>query len=177
MSTLGGRTPQIRAETADDIDAIRALHVAAFGGSTEADIVDRLRASGALRCSLVASIGRELVGHLALSPVTITDAETRIHALGLGPISVTPAYQRRGIGTALIDHWRSRLADARDNLVVVVGHAGYYPRFGFRPARAFGIDCEYDVPDDVFLVLELRPGALAGARGLCRYDAAFAGAE
>jgi len=58
--------------------------------------------------------------------------------------------------------------------VVVLGHAAFYPRFGFAPASRFGLTCEYDVPDDVFMAMELEPGSLRGASGTIRYHRAFA---
>jgi putative acetyltransferase len=93
--------------------------------------------------------------------------------MGLAPMAVLPAHQRRGVGSSLVraglDVCRHRGVDA----VVVLGHAAFYPRFGFQPASRFGIRSEYDVPDDVFMAIELRPGALAGPAGLVRYHAAF----
>jgi putative acetyltransferase len=164
----------IHEETRDDVSAIHQLNVLAFGQPTEADIVDLLRESGALRYSLVAVDEDEIVGHLAFSPVTITEDEKTVSALGLGPMAVTPSRQRRGIGTKLFQYWWENLADEKDNLVVVVGHADYYPRFGFQRANLFGIRWEHDVPDDVFMVLELRRGALAETQGIVRYHPAFA---
>ena len=89
-------------------------------------------------------------------------------------MAVVPSAQRRGIGSALVSAGLDacRMFDA----VVVLGHAGYYPRFGFVPASRFSLRCEYDVPDDVFMVRELRPGALAGKRGTIRYHPAFGAA-
>jgi putative acetyltransferase len=163
----------IRKETRDDVSAIHELNVLAFGEPTEAYIVDLLRTLGALRYSLVAVEDGEIVAHAAFSPVTITNAKTTMSALGLAPMAVTPSRQRRGIGTQLIKYWLENLADEKDNLVVVVGHAGYYPRFGFQSAKPFGIRWEHDVPDDAFMVLELRPGALAEIQGVVRYHSAF----
>lgn len=164
----------IREEMPDDISAIHQLNVLAFGGPTEADLVDCLRELGALRYSVVAIDEGEIVGHLAFSPVTISGGGTMMSGLGLAPMAVMPARQRGGIGTNLFQYWRENFATEKDNLVVVVGHADYYPRFGFQPAKHFGIRWEHDVPDDVFMVLELRPGALAEAEGVVRYHSAFA---
>jgi putative acetyltransferase len=89
-------------------------------------------------------------------------------------MAVGPARQRAGIGSALVRAGleRCKLLDAA--AVVVLGHPAYYPRFGFVPAAAFGLACEYDVPAEAFMALELRPGALRGAAGTLRYHAAFA---
>jgi putative acetyltransferase len=164
----------IREETPGDIPLIRRVNVSAFGGPAEADIVDSLREAGALKYSIVAIDKCEIVGHLAFSPVTITADKIAVSALGLAPMAVLPSRQRGGIGTKLIRYWLENFADEQDNLVVVVGHADYYPRFGFKPAKPFGIRWEHDVPDDVFMVLELRPGALAETQGVVRYHSAFA---
>jgi len=163
----------LREETPSDIAGIRQVNLAAFGQTLEADLVDRLRQSGALTHSLVAVEGGVIVAHLALSPVSITRDEQVVSALGLGPVAVHPDRQKRGIGTRLISHWLEHYADEKDNLVIVLGHADYYPRFGFEPAKNFGIAWEHDVPDDVFMVLELRPGALNDISGIVRYHPLF----
>jgi len=93
--------------------------------------------------------------------------------MGLAPMAVLPAKQRQGIGTALV---RAGLEECRRlsfEAVIVLGHADYYPRFGFVPASRYGLTCEYDVPDDVFMVLELSAGTLEGRSGVIRYHAAF----
>ena len=93
--------------------------------------------------------------------------------MGLAPMAVLPEEQRRGIGSALV---RAGLDECRRldvSAVIVLGHADYYPRFGFLPAQAFGVTSEYDVPADVFMALELKAGALGTCAGLARYHAAF----
>jgi putative acetyltransferase len=157
----------------NDVSAIHDLNVAAFGQSAEADLVDSLRRSGSLKYSLVAVDGQEIVGHLAISPITITEADKVVPALGLGPMAVIPSRQRQGIGTKLVNFWLEQLAEEKDNLVVLVGHPAYYPRFGFRPAKSFGIRWDHVVPDEAFMVLELRRGALNEISGLVRFHPAF----
>jgi putative acetyltransferase len=149
------------------------LIVSAFGQNAEADLVDRLRKSSALTHSLVAEDAGQIVGHLALSPVTIHRDEVDVSALGLAPLAVSPARQRQGIGTRLVSHWLRNIAQGRENLVVVLGHPDYYPRFGFRSAKPYGIFCEYNVPDNVFMVLALRPDALTEIDGVVRYHREF----
>lgn len=163
----------IRQETPSDVSAIHNLNVAAFSQSTEADIVDSLRAAGALRYSIVAVDEDEIVGHLALSPVTITEDKRVMPALGLGPMAVSPSRQRQGIGTQLVNFWLEQLADEKDDLVVLVGHPDYYPRFGFRRAKPLGIRWEHDIPDEAFMVLELRRGALDEISGVVRFHSVF----
>jgi putative acetyltransferase len=115
-----------------------------------------------------------VAGHVLFSPVAVDPAAGRAGALGLAPLAVLPGRQRRGVGSALVraglDELRRRGAAA----VVVLGHAAYYPRFGFAPASRFGLRCEFDCPDESFLALELRPGALAGGAGVVRYRPEFA---
>ncbi len=165
----------VRLEVEADHDAVRAIHTAAFGGPDEARLVDALRAAGKAVVSLVAEGEGRAVGHVLFSPVTIEGLGAQRTALGLAPVGVLPAAQSLGAGTALIraglDACRALGADA----AVVLGHPAYYPRFGFAPASRFGLRCEYDVPDDHFMALELTPDALHGAAGLVRYSPEFAG--
>ena len=89
-------------------------------------------------------------------------------------MAVVPARQRQGIGSALVHEGLRRCRPLGFGVVVVLGHAEYYPRFGFRPASHFGLGCEYDVPEEVFMVLELEQGVLKGKSGTIRYHSAFA---
>jgi putative acetyltransferase len=162
----------VREEAPGDHAAIRDITTRAFGGQAEADLVDALRSAARPFISLVAVERGAVVGHICFSPVTIDDAVSS-DAMGLAPMAVAPELQRRGIGSQLI---RSGLDECRRRgvvVVVVLGHPGYYPRFGFVPARQMGLTCEYPVPDEVFMAMELAPGALRGPSGLVRYHAAF----
>ena len=123
--------------------------------------------------SLVAIDGDDIVGHIAFSPVTLSSSATRAIA-GLAPMAVLPSYQRRGIGSALVHAGLERCAEVGFSAVVVLGHPKFYPRFGFEPASRFGLRSTYDVPDDVFMALELVDGALQGTSGVVHYDPAFA---
>jgi putative acetyltransferase len=160
-------------EQPGDVAAIDAVNRAAFNQPNEATLVALLRKEASPLVSLVAETDGELVGHVLFSPVTLT-GHPGAALMGLAPMAVAPPMQRRGIGSMLI---RAGL-DACERLgcegVVVLGHAQYYPRFGFRPASAFGLRCEYDVPDEAFMARELAPGGLAGKRGTIKYHAAFA---
>lgn len=134
----------IRRETPADVDAIRAVHAAAFGAPDgavpiEATLVDALRADeGWLPAySLVAADpDGQVVGHVVATRAQVAGQPV---ALGVGPLGVLPAWQRRGVGSALM-HAVLGAADARDEpLVVLLGHPDYYPRFGFRPAVELGV--------------------------------------
>lgn len=164
----------IRNEETHDRALVHALNAAAFATPAEADLVDTLRARASPVVSLVAEQAGEVVGHILFSPVTLS-GHAGLKLMGLAPMAVAPSHQRRGIGSALVraglEHCRALDAGA----LVVLGHPGYYPRFGFSPSVRFGIGCEYDVPDDAFMVAELEPGFLRGASGTIQYHAAFNG--
>jgi putative acetyltransferase len=113
-----------------------------------------------------------VVGHILLSPVTLA-ATPHPLVMGLAPMAVRPGHQRSGVGSALVRAGLDACRAAGAAGVVVVGHPTYYPRFGFVPASRFGLSCEYDVPDEVFMALELQDGALAGHAGLVRYHREF----
>lgn len=163
----------IRFQTPADSAPIRSINQAAFGRAAEADLVDHLRAGGKLSLSLVAEAAGQLAGHIAFSPVAIETNPAAVAVLGLAPLAVLPIYQRTGLGSLLV---KTGLAECRVlgcDAVVVLGHPDYYPRFGFAPASRFGWRCEYAVPDEVFMALELRPGVLIECAGLVRYQAEF----
>ena len=158
---------EIRPATEDDQPAIRALHDAAFEQPLEGDIAAALRASGEERISLVAADGDAVVGHVVLSVGRLGDAEV----LCLGPIGVLPAHQGRAVGSELMRAALAEAAESSAGLVVLVGHPGYYPRFGFEPARALGLECKWDL-DEPWMALRL-PGYDPALRGLVHFPAAF----
>lgn len=155
----------------------------AFGRLDEARMVEAVRAAKSATISLIAQkppADRQRdrwlsVGHVLLSPVTLDAGDASLHprGLGLGPLAVVPAYQRQGIGTRLVQAALRRAKLLGYAYVVVVGHPPYYPRFGFVPTSRFGLRYERQVPDDVFMALELVPGALEGVPGVVRYLPAF----
>ena len=131
---------QIRHELPVDVDGIRHVHQLAFPSHEEAAIVDRLRGADRLTISLVAELGEEVVGHCALSPVTIDQQQV---GLGLAPVAVVPDYQRLGIGGDLVRQGLSACRESGVPLVVVLGSPGYYSRFGFVSASAYGLQDTY----------------------------------
>jgi len=161
---------------------VAEAHQQAFGRPDEAAIVEAVRASGVATVSLVAQLAPEqrrygpgpIVGHILLSPVTI-GGSSEPRGLGLGPIAVLPTYQRQGVGARLIEGALRRSRALGYSYVVVLGHPEYYPRFGFTPASRHGLQFEHPVPDEVFMALELVPGALHGVSGVVRYLPAFSG--
>ena len=143
----------IRSETAADVNAITEVTVAAFktleiSNHTEQFIISALRVAKALTVSLVAEVDGRVIGHIAFSPVTISDGTQNWY--GLGPVSVLPAYQRQGIGKALIREGLSRLRDMNAQGCCLVGHPDYYRKFGFK--NTSGLVHE-GVPQEVFFAL------------------------
>ena len=167
---------RVRPETDADRAAIRAVNEAAFESSAEADIVDSLRAhQGGEVVSLVAERDGDVAGHILFSRVAIVGHEG-LKLMSLGPLAVLPGHQRNGVGSELVRDGLIRCRESGAQAVVVVGHPQFYPRFGFVPAHRYAILCEFDVPDDVFMLVELTPQALSGVSGVVVNDAAFGGA-
>lgn len=143
----------IRDETPKDIEAIAAVAIAAFkpleiSRHTEQFITQALRLAGALTLSLVAEVDGRVVGHIAFSPVSISDGTQNWY--GLGPVSVLPLYQRQGIGKALIREGLSRLKNLGAQGCCLVGHPEYYPKFGFENVAGLILE---GVPPEVFFAL------------------------
>jgi putative acetyltransferase len=164
----------IRPEGPADITAIRRINSEAFGRTSEADLVDALRRNGKTVLSLVAGDNDSLIGHVFFSPVTIEPGPVELRHVGLAPVAVLPEWQSRGVGSRLVRRGLDMCREAGFDSVVVLGHSHYYPRFGFVPASRFGLRNEYNVPDDVFMALELREGSLRRLHGLVRYQPEFA---
>jgi putative acetyltransferase len=165
----------IRAEQAGDADAIRRVIERAFKGRAEAGLVDKLRAHGRFAISLVAAIGSTIAGHVLLTEVTL-DGGNAPRGAGLAPLAVRPAFQRRGIGAALMRAALDAARGAGFGYVVLLGDPAYYERFGFRAAATFGLACEFDAPAEAFMAIELAPGALAGVSGTVHYAPEFVAA-
>src|SRR5262245_42144282 len=163
----------VRPEISEDIPAIRIVNERAFGRPAEADLVDALRRNGKAKISLVAEDDGRIVGHIFFSAVTIQSKETVSMGIGLAPLAVIPECQNQRIGSTLVEHGLRRCREEDYPFVVVLGHPNYYPRFGFVPASRFGIQSEYDVADEVFMVMELREGALTGCAGVVKYQPEF----
>lgn len=152
----------IRQETPSDFAAIRAITKAAFAGmpyssQTEAEIIDGLRAAGAIRLSLVAVADDEVVGNVVFSDVTI---DGMVGWVGLGPVSVKPELQRGGIGSALIKTGLDRMRATDAIGCVLVGDSGYYSRFGFKTVPGLGYD---GVPDEYVMALPFGGALPKGA--------------
>ena len=145
----------IRNETSTDIEAITEVTIGAFNtleisNHTEQFIIGALRAAKALTVSLVAELDGRVIGHIAFSPVSISDGAHGWY--GLGPVSVLPEYQRQGVGKALMREGLSRLRDLKAQGCCLVGHPEYYRKFGFKNMPGL---VHAGVPQEVFLALSL----------------------
>ncbi len=164
---------EIRVAPANDEAAIVHVHREAFGRDAEAELARALHVRGGDCVSLAAFEGDEIVGHVCFSPVSVDGHGFARAPMGLGPVGVLPTLQRAGTGIALcragIEACRARGAP----FLVVLGHPGYYPRFGFVPAARFGLSFGERPPSDAFMAMELAKGALADVSGCVRYGPEF----
>lgn len=173
MTARDAAAALIRGEHAEDAARIADINRQAFGRDEEARLIERLRAVPEFDADLsrVAVLDGQIVGHILLTPCVIEGDGASTPIVCLAPMAVHPAHQRRGIGSALVRDGLRACRERGHRIVTVVGHAAYYPRFGFTPASRFGIRSPFPVPDEAFMVLALGPGALDG---VVRYPAAFA---
>jgi putative acetyltransferase len=167
----------IRSETGDDLEAIRAVHLAAFPTSAEADLVERIRASEGFvpELSLVAvptDGPMSAVGHILLSHVGLAGSTELI--LALAPMAVLPEHQRRGVGSALVRAALDTAEALEEAVVVVLGHPWFYPRFGFQPASRYGIFPTDPWPDAAFMAKPLTRWS-RDLRGRVVYPSSFDG--
>jgi len=164
---------QIRESASRDRQAVVDVVRRAFGRDDEADLVTRLMDDGAAVASLVAEAGGAIVGHALLSNLGAEIDGRPVRALALGPISVRPTHQRRGIASRLVEA-AIHAGKARDaETIIVLGDPGFYDRFGFSTGRAAVFSSPYD--HERLLAIELIPGALSGSSGTIAYPKAFDG--
>lgn len=160
---------EIREERPTDVAAIREVNRQAFGQDAESTLVDALRAAGAALLSMVATLDGQVVGHIMYSPLSVGE----VAGAALAPMAVLPGHQGGGIGSHLVRESIRRLAKSGCPFIVVLGHAHYYPRFGFVPASSQGITCQWEVPDEAFMVLVLDHGRMASVSGRAAYRPEF----
>lgn len=167
----------IREESPNDVEAIRKVNQQAFGQVQESRLIDALRANKGFLLSLVATLNDRVIGHILYSPVYVSNNGDKIIGAGLGPMAVLPEYQHQGVGSKLVDIGNQMLQKSGFPFIVVLGHPEYYPRFGFRPASAYGLKCKWDVPDDVFMVLIMDQSKMETISGLVKYREEFTNIE
>ena len=169
----------VRPERPDDREAVAHVHRDAFGRKEEADLVDALRQSPAFipELSLVAIQGAQVVGHVLFTRIVVRGERQPHPALALAPLAVLGSHQRRGLGSALVERGLEQAHAFGHELVIVLGHPKYYPRFGFVPAGPRGIQAPFPVREEAFMARELRPGVLGRINGQVEYPPEFAGAS
>ena len=165
----------IRKEESDDYPMVKEVNDQAFGQDNEGRLVELLRKNPKFvpELSLVAEVDGKVVGHILFFPIIIKNDNSQFESLALAPMSVIPSHQKKGIGSSLI---RKGLAVARSlgfSSVIVLGHAQYYPKFGFEKASKWGIKAPFDVPDEAFMAIELEEGSLRGVNGVVQYHDEF----
>lgn len=164
----------IRREKPEDIKQIHSVNELAFEAPEEARIVDTLREICPDTLSLVAEDEGEIVGHIFFSTVEIDSSGTVIKGMGLAPMAVQPDRQSQGIGSQLVRAGLKILKEQGCAYVIVVGHPGFYPKFGFEPASKYHLTCQWEgVPDEAFMIVVNDPTSLLGVKGVARYRDEF----
>jgi putative acetyltransferase len=166
----------IRREEERDRPSVYEVNRLAFGQENESKLVDNIRKGENFipELSLVAEAENEVIGHCLFSKITIVGGTVH-ETLSLAPVAVVPKHQEQGVGGKLI---RKGLDEARRlgfDSVIVLGHPEYYPRFGFRKASEWGIRCPFEAPDEAFMAMELREGALKDKAGTVSFPKEFIG--
>ena len=176
---VGPLPVSIRLETPGDEREVRRVHEAAFPGPEEADIVDRIRREAPAGWQSLVAVDADggIVGHVLLSPCAVEDQDEdgeRVgEVLALGPIGVLPGLQRRGVGSALMATAMSLAVARAVPAIVLLGHASYYPRFGFGSARDVGLEPPAAAWPDAAWMARLLPAWTDAMRGTVRYPEAF----
>jgi putative acetyltransferase len=167
---------KIRKEKPEDYSGIFTVNKIAFEQDNESRLVDSLRQSEYYipGLSLVAEYEEKILGHILFTKLKIFDKSGTVHnSISLAPMAVLPSYQNLGIGTELVKSGLEKAAKLGFESVIVLGHDKYYPRFGFKPANKWEITCPFEVPDEVFMALELVPGGLKNISGEVQYPKEF----
>lgn len=125
------------------------------------------------RLLLIVVIDDQVVSHILFTPVKLVGGDSSLKLTGLAPMAVLPKYQRTGIGSKLVKTGIQRCISEGYEAVVVLGHPDYYPKFGFVPSVRYGIKSEYQVPDEAFMILELKKDVLKGKQGTTKYQKVF----
>lgn len=162
---------EIRHEDQGDYTGIRMVNDLAFGQPDEGKMIEKLRHNPRFvpQLSLVALCDGRIVGHILFFPISISSADHRETSLSLAPMAVHPDYQKKGIGGRLVEEGMAVARSLGFQSIIVLGHAGYYPRFGFQPASKWGIRPPLEAPDEAFMAMELSDNSLQGQAGVVEY--------
>ena len=165
----------MRRERPDDFQQVARVIEMAFCRKNEAVLVEKLRHNKKYNANLsvVAEYHERVVGHILFFPIVIRRGDAEKESLALAPLSVSPEFQKMGVGGRLVEEGLRRARESGYSSVIVLGHPGYYSRFGFVPVRTWGITAPFDVPDDAFMGIELRTDALKHAGGAVEYPEEF----
>ena len=170
----------IRQETFADYLLVFDLIKTAFQNEIYTDhqehyLVERLRQSEAFvpELSLVAEKKGQLVGHILITKIKIINQEKELESLALAPVSVHPSFRNQGIAGALVREAHAAARQLGFTSVILLGHATYYPRFGYQKASKFSIRLPFEVPEENCMAVELEENALAGVTGTVEYPMAF----
>lgn len=166
---------KIRSEVPSDYSSISKVNDLAFKRPNEGLLVSILRKLEAFEpeLSLVALTQNQVVGHALFFPTYIRATNTNYPILSLGPISVLPQFQKQGVGGNLITTGHRIAKGLGHECVAVLGHSGYYPRFGYKIASIWGLTNPWGIQDEAFMAIELNMGALEGKSGMVVYPEAF----
>ncbi|MEA3326275.1 MAG: N-acetyltransferase [Chloroflexota bacterium] len=166
---------QIEEEQTVDIPGIRKVNLAAFKGQGEANVVDKLRYSCQIFISLVAKREDKVIGHILFTPVLIITPDQRtINGMGLAPLAILPEFHGCGIGSELCRVGIEKISMLGYPFVVVLGHSGYYSRFGFVPAKKYSITCSFqEIPDDAFMIHVFDAETMKNVTGTANYRHEF----
>ena len=161
----------IRSEIPEDYDQITIVNDLAFNGKQEGELIIRLRRREQFipELSLVCESNGIISGHILLFPIHIVSGNEKHPTIALGPMSVRPGFQNKGIGSELVKEGLKRAGELGFESVLVLGHPKYYPKFGFRKASKWKIKADFDVPDEALMAIELKKGSLDFGGGIIDY--------
>ena len=164
----------IRQETEADYKAIYELNQQAFGQDNESQLIEKIRSGNTFipGLSIIAELEGKIIGHILFSKIEIQGSST-FPSLALAPMAVHPDFQKKGVGSRLVKQGLEVAKKLGFEHVIVLGHENYYPKFGFHNASNWNIQCPFEVPDNVFMAIELKEGSLEGKSGTVVYPSVF----
>ena len=167
----------IRTENKSDYSKVFKVNYEAFRNrEDEPKLVEKIRDSEQFisELSIVAEENNEILGHILLSKAEVIEEDVNHEVIVLAPIAVKPELQNMGIGSKLIQEGLERCKNLGYGLVLLIGHPTYYPKFGFKPARQYGLELkQFNVTDEVFMVCEVIEGELGKIKGELKYPETF----
>ncbi|MDD2777814.1 MAG: N-acetyltransferase [Methanocellales archaeon] len=164
----------LRKEEEKDYKKVYEVNCFAFQQENESKLIERIRKGKNFvsELSLVAEIDDEIVGHILFSRIKIF-GDSVFDSLALAPMAVSPKFQKKGIGRKLIKKGMEKVKELGFDSIIVLGHKGYYPKFGFQRASKWNIKCPFEVPDEAFMAIELTERAFEGNAGTVKYPDEF----